>query len=75
MAIGTIRIEGTAEIGVNEISCVCGKCNNRDAEKASIEFNFRESKVYYLCSICKHMNEMFFGKDMPPPLPRIGVGH
>ena len=75
MAIGTIHIEGKAEFGINEVSCVCAKCNHRDVEKASIEFNFRECKVYSLCSKCGVMNEMFFGKDMPPPLPRIGVGH
>lgn len=81
MALGKIRIEapqftleGNAEFGINEVSCVCEKCNNRDMENASIEFNFREKKVYFLCSKCKYMNEMFFGKDQPPPLPRIGVG-
>jgi hypothetical protein len=74
MALGTIRIEGSAEYGINEITCVCEKCNHREAENATIEFNFREKKVYSLCSKCKHMNEMFFGKDMPPPLPRVRVG-
>ncbi len=82
MALGNIliegpqfRIEGTANFGINEVSCVCKKCNNRDMENATIEFNFRESKVYSLCSKCKYMNEMFFGQDKPPPYPRIGVGH
>lgn len=75
MAMGKIHIEGTAEIGVNEISCVCGKCNHRDMENASIEFNFREQKVYYLCSKCKHMNEMSFGTQQHlPPMPRTSVG-
>jgi hypothetical protein len=75
MAIGKMEFEGNASFSIADVSCVCAKCNNRDTENASVEFNFREKKVYSLCSKCKHMNEMFFGKDMPPPLPRIGVGH
>lgn len=81
MAMGSIKIEGaqfnfsgTAEIGINEVSCVCGKCNNRDMENASIEFNFKEMKVYYLCSKCRHMNEMAFGKESLPALPRSNFG-
>lgn len=74
MAMGRIKIDGTAEIGVNEISCVCAKCNNRDMENASIEFNFKEKKVYYLCSQCKHMNELFFGAPTIPPMPKTSFG-
>jgi hypothetical protein len=81
MAVAKIHIEapqldlsGVAEIGINEISCVCGKCNNRDLENASIEFNFKEMKVYYLCSRCKHMNEMFFGPKTITPLPKTRFG-
>lgn len=66
-------IKGTAEIGINSISCVCGKCGNQDLKNASIEFNFKEMKVYYLCSECRFMNEMHFGKESLPPLPRTSV--
>jgi hypothetical protein len=81
MAIGKISIEspqinleGTASIGIAEICCICEKCNNKDTENASIEFNFKEKKVYYLCSKCRHMNEMFFGKEQFPELPKIRIG-
>ena len=68
-----IRIEGTAHIGINSIRCVCGHCGNNDIENAIIEFNFQEQRVIYLCSKCKEENSMHFGKEQPPPYPRIGV--
>lgn len=74
MAMGKIHIEGSADIGINEISCVCGRCNNRDIENASIEFNFKEQKVYYLCSKCKNMNEIAFGQSPIPPMPKTSMG-
>ena len=69
-----IRIEGTADLGINLLKCVCGHCGNNDTKNASIEFNFQEQRVIYLCSQCKKENYMPFGKDRPAPYPRIGVG-
>jgi hypothetical protein len=65
-------MEGLAEISSNTFICICGHCGKHDAENATIEFNFREQKVYYLCSQCKKMNELFFGKqNIPMPKTRL----
>lgn len=73
MATAKITIEGTSSISLNTFICICAKCNNHDRENATIEINFREQKVFYLCGQCKHMNEMFFGQQSAP-LPRIKTG-
>ncbi len=68
-----IELTGKARIEINLIRCVCGYCGNNDNAHAVIEFNFQENKVIYLCSKCKKENCMEFGKDRPPPYPRMGV--
>ncbi len=70
MALGKMRIEGTAEFGINELICVCGHCNNHDLECATIEFNFKQQAVYYSCSKCGKMNEINFSKPHIPPMPK-----
>ncbi len=74
MAMARISFEGEAEVGVNQIICVCGHCNNHDNTSAIIELNFREQKLIYQCSACKKKNEMAFGQAPIPPLPRISFG-
>ena len=75
MAVGEIKIEGKAEVWLPEIICICGHCNNHDREYATIEFNFRDQKVIYLCKKCKKMNVILFGKDRAAaPYPRSRMG-
>ncbi len=74
MAMGKIKIEGTAEVWLPEIICICGYCNNHDKEYTTMEFNFREQKIIYLCKKCKKMNEIQFGKERIAPLPRVRMG-
>ncbi len=71
-----VKIEGLAEFGGADFSCVCGFCGEKGEDNARIEFNFQEQKVFFLCGNkkCKKMNEMEFGKDRPPPYPRTYVG-
>lgn len=69
-----IKIEGLADIEINRFRCVCGYCSNTDSEGALMEFNFKEQRVIYLCGKCKKENSMVFGKEMPPPYPRLGIG-
>jgi len=71
-----ITIEGYAEFGETILSCICAFCGQASGENASIEFNFKEQKVFYLCGNkkCKKMNDMQFGKQKPVPYPRIGIG-
>jgi len=69
-----IEISGKANIGINLIKCVCGHCGNNDNKHALIEFNFQENRVIFLCSKCKKENYMEFGRDRPPPYPRMSIG-
>ena len=69
-----IRIEGSADIEINRFQCVCGYCANTDSGGALMEFNFKEQRVIYLCGKCKKENSMVFGREKPPPYPRLGVG-
>lgn len=71
--ITKLKIEGDADISINELLCVCGFCNNHDRQNATIEFNFRDQKVYYLCSKCKKMNNMSFGQAPLPPMPKTTI--
>lgn len=74
MALARVQIEGEAEIGINQIICVCGYCNNHDNVSALIELNFREQKLIYQCSACKKKNEMAFGKAPLEPMPKSSFG-
>ena len=74
MAAKEIKLEGIADISANDLLCVCGKCNNHDREKATVEFNFREKKIFYLCSQCGFMNEVCFGPPSVQRLPRTRLG-
>lgn len=68
-----IKIEGNADLELNEFRCVCGHCGNNDKKKAIIELNFMEQRLIYVCSECKKENSLPFGKDRPPPYPKMGV--
>lgn len=73
--LAKINFEGTADISMSKFLCVCAFCNNHDHENATIEFNFREQKILYLCGKCKKMNEICFSAKKTTPLPKISVGH
>ncbi len=70
-----IKIEGLVDIEGAEFHCICGVCGEKSGDKAQIEFNFREQKVFFLCGNkeCRKMNEMQFGKEKPTPYPRSYV--
>lgn len=53
----------------SNIVAVCGFCRHH-GHSPMIEFNFGDSKVYWLCSACKKMNSMDFSKPLPPAYPR-----
>jgi Zn finger protein HypA/HybF involved in hydrogenase expression len=62
------------EVKNNSTVFVCGHCRHHHYGSAAIEFNFYDKKIFYLCPQCKKMNAIQFGKDMPPPYPKIGIG-
>lgn len=58
------------EENVVKLVAVCGFC--RDHQKnPTIEFNFSDNKVYWLCQNCKKMNEMDFSKPLPGKFPKL----
>lgn len=69
-----INEEGFLSIALNKIVTVCGFCGNHDNENSVIEFNFREQKIYSLCSQCKTMNELDLSKNPSSPYPKTRIG-
>ena len=39
------------------IQVVCAHCKNNDTEP-SLEINFKDKKIYYVCSKCRKENEI-----------------
>ncbi len=76
MAIVQTKFEGVSDLSINIIKCICGFCNHHDSQNAIIEFDFKEQKVFYKCGNpnCGKMNEMLFGKEQMPSLPRVRFG-
>mgnify|MGYP000858213192 CR=1 FL=1 len=52
-----------------KLVAVCMHCRHH-AHNPTIEFNFGDSKVYWLCPSCTKMNEMDFSKRLPPAYPK-----
>jgi len=52
-----------------KIVAVCASCRNHQ-HNPTIEFNFAEVKVYWLCQLCKTMNIMDLSKPLASPYPR-----
>jgi len=53
-----------------KIYCVC-KCGEHASDEATLEINFRDNVIYFVCPKCKKEYKM----EMKPPvepLPRIG---
>lgn len=75
MGLVNIKIEGKAHLETNEFIFVCAFCGNHDKEKSTIEFNFREQKIFYLCTKCKKMNELNLNpKSNQTPFPKSRLG-
>ena len=54
-----------------KIVCVC-KCGNSDYDEGTLEINFRDSKIYYVCPKCRKTNKMQLKlEEKAEPLPRI----
>lgn len=69
--LAKISIEGNADLAINSFIFVCGHCGHHDTSGATIEFNFRDKKIFYLCSKCSKTNELNFGNmGSFVPLPK-----
>ena len=51
------------------ITVVCSHCRNHDKDP-KIEINFRDNKIYYICSECEKESSTNLKADLPP-LPKI----
>ena len=74
LAKAKTELEGTIDIGINNLVVVCAHCGNSDKSNARIELNFQERRFICLCSKCKKENSVEFGKDRAQPLPRTRLG-
>lgn len=56
-----------------KVVCVC-RCGNSDYDEGTIEINFRDTQIYYVCPKCRTKNtiQLKFKDEPPEPLPRIG---
>lgn len=71
---GNFSIDGTVDLDINKTSAVCAFCENKDTTNATIEFNFKMQRIYYMCGACKKMNELDVSKFFPTPYPRSSIG-
>jgi len=71
--LSDIKIEGTAQLDILSIKCICGFCGETNSDNSSIEIDFKIQKIFYLCGSCKKMNEVGFNRPAPPPMPRTIV--
>ena len=38
--------------------CMCAYCIHHDSEESTVEINFRDSKITYICPNCGKRNEL-----------------
>jgi len=53
-----------------KIYCVCSFCGHHSSDDLTLEFNFRDSVVYFVCPKCKKENKMEL-KPPQKPFPKI----
>jgi len=58
-------VEGKETKSIKFVS-VCRFCGFHDDKEGTIEFNFRDEKVYFLCPKCKKLNEMTLKSNYQP---------
>jgi hypothetical protein len=57
---------------MSKIVAVCGHCRHHDkeGENSTIEFNFRDGKIYYICPECKKESSISL-KVENKPYPKV----
>jgi hypothetical protein len=56
-------------MSVPKMVCVCAHCFQSNSD-ATIEWNFRDQAIYYMCPSCKKPNKMSMKPIKAQPLPR-----
>ncbi len=54
-----------------KIYCVC-KCGEHTSDEATIEINFRDECLYFVCPKCNKENKLML-KAASTPLPRLNI--
>lgn len=52
------------------IAIVCKHCFEHNNSNVSLEINFRDEMIYYICAKCKKKNQMSFKQQGTQPYPR-----
>jgi hypothetical protein len=68
-----IEIKGSSVLSAVSAVVICSYCNSHEKENISLEINFRDQKIYYLCKQCKKMNLLDFANNKTQPLPRTRI--
>ena len=50
--------------------CVCAFCNNHQSDGVSIELNFRDMSIYYMCNGCGKLNTLELKPISAKPYPK-----
>jgi hypothetical protein len=53
-----------------KIYCICKYCAEPSGDDITIEINFSDGNLYYVCPHCKKENKICL-EPKPEPLPRI----
>lgn len=52
---------------------VCQHCLVHNKDNPTLEFNFKEQAVFYMCPSCKKQSKMTIKAATAQPLPRAGL--
>lgn len=57
---------------MTKISVIC-RCGNTDYEEGTLEINFRDTKIFYVCPKCGRVNIMELSlREDSTPYPKVG---
>lgn len=53
-----------------KVFCVCSFCRKHSKENVSLEINFSDQSIFFLCPECKKMNQLVFDNPKLKPYPK-----
>jgi len=74
MALTKIDVTGTAQVQIIDLICVCAFCNNHNSEAGTVELNFGDQSLHYVCNKCKKQNTIQLSPKQSAPLPKTRLG-
>lgn len=55
---------------MSKFYCVCSRCAKHSDDTTTIEINFMDGKMRYVCPFCRKENEITI-EHKPPKLPKV----